>query len=184
MPAMRGDGLFPISDGVVAVRPWEDDDLPALLDAIDDAEIYRWIDLIPQPYTEDDGRQWLAESRDARTAGTATNFCVVDAADGRVLGGIGVRWSPERDVGEVGYWVRADARGRGVGRALMQAATERARQLGLTLLWLTTHDESDACAFYEAVGYTKLGVIPGYSLRPDGSAAPGAFYYKELRGSP
>ena len=64
-------------------------------------------------------------------------------------------------------------------RAVEQAALERS----LTLLWLTTHDGTDACAFYEAVGYTKLGVMPNYSLRPDGIPAPGAFYVKELRGS-
>ena len=79
--------------------------------------------------------------------------------------------------------VAASVRGSGVGRRLMAAVESAARERGLTLLWLTTHDASEACAFYEAVGYTKLGVMPNYSLRPDGTAAPGAFYYKELRGS-
>jgi acetyltransferase len=66
----------------------------------------------------------------------------------------------------------------------MGAIEEAALERGLTLLWLTTHDETDACAFYEAVGYVKLGVMPSYSLRPDGSLSPAAFYFKELRGSP
>jgi acetyltransferase len=55
-----------------------------------------------------------------------------------------------------------------------------ARERGITLLWLTTHDGSDACSFYEAVGYTKLGVMPNFSRRPDGALSPGAFYFKEL----
>jgi acetyltransferase len=71
-------------------------------------------------------------------------------------------------------------RGSGVGRRLMQAVEEAALERGLTLLWLTTHDGSDACAFYEAVGYTKLGVMPDYSRRPDEKLAPGAFYFKRL----
>jgi acetyltransferase len=75
------------------------------------------------------------------------------------------------------------ARGNGVGRSLMGAVEETAARRGLTLLWLTTHDETEACAFYEAVGYTKLGVMPAYSQRPDGALAPGAFYYKVLTGS-
>jgi acetyltransferase len=75
------------------------------------------------------------------------------------------------------------ARGTGVGQALMRAVEQAALERDLTLLWLTTHDGTDACAFYEAVGYTKLGVMPNYSLRPDGMPAPGAFYVKELRGS-
>jgi GNAT superfamily N-acetyltransferase len=80
--------------------------------------------------------------------------------------------------------VAETARGTGVGRQLMGAAEEAALERGLTLLWLTTHDRSDACAFYEAVGYTKLGVMPDYSLRPDGTVSPAAFYFKELRRSP
>jgi GNAT superfamily N-acetyltransferase len=80
--------------------------------------------------------------------------------------------------------VAESARGSGVGRRLMAAVEEAALDRGLTLLWLTTHDLSDACAFYEAVGYSKLGVMPGYSYRPDGTLSPAAFYYKELRRSP
>ena len=40
--------------------------------------------------------------------------------------------------------------------------------------------DTDACAFYEAIGYTKLGVMPDYSRRPDGTLWPGAFYFKVL----
>lgn len=76
--------------------------------------------------------------------------------------------------------VAQDERGTGVGRELMAAVEEAALERGLTLLWLTTHDGSDACAFYESVGYTRLGVMPDYSERPGGELAPGAFYFKRL----
>jgi acetyltransferase len=76
--------------------------------------------------------------------------------------------------------VAADARGQGIGRRLMAAIEAAAHERGLTLLWLTTHDETDACAFYESLGYTKLGVMPSYSRRPDGKLWPGAFYFKDL----
>jgi acetyltransferase len=76
--------------------------------------------------------------------------------------------------------VAARVRGQGVGRELMAAVDDAARERGLTLLWLTTHEASDACAFYEAVGYTKLGVMPQYSYRPDGTVSSGAFYFREL----
>jgi acetyltransferase len=76
--------------------------------------------------------------------------------------------------------VTARRRGTGLGRRLMEAVEVAARERGLTLLWLTTHDGSEACTFYEAVGYTKLGVMPSYSLRPDGTLSAGAFYYKDL----
>lgn len=76
--------------------------------------------------------------------------------------------------------VDGEVRGTGVGRALMEAVDEAARERGLTLLWLTTHDGSDACTFYEAVGYTRMGVMEDYSERPDGGLAPGAFFFKRL----
>jgi len=49
-----------------------------------------------------------------------------------------------------------------------------------TLLWLTTHEGTEAARFYEAIGYAELGVMPNYSRRPDGSLWPGVFYYRDL----
>jgi ribosomal protein S18 acetylase RimI-like enzyme len=83
---------------------------------------------------------------------------------------------------EIQRVVVADAaRGRGVGRELMAAIERAAGELEITLVWLTTHDASDACAFYEAIGYVRMGVMPDYSRRPDGTPAAAAFYFKELR---
>lgn len=76
--------------------------------------------------------------------------------------------------------VRADRRGGGIGRLLLAAAVERARQMGLRLLWLTTHAETGSDRFYEAVGWSRLGVLPRYSQRPDGTLADNVFYYLEL----
>jgi len=76
--------------------------------------------------------------------------------------------------------VATEVRGRGIGQDLMSAVEEAAREHGVTLLWLTTHADSDACAFYEAIGYTRMGTMPNYSRRPDGTLWPGAFYFKEL----
>jgi GNAT superfamily N-acetyltransferase len=76
--------------------------------------------------------------------------------------------------------VRGDRRGTGLGRRLLEAAVERSRGLGLRLLWLTTHEETDSDRFYDAVGWTRLGVLPAYSTRPDGTLAGAAFYYREV----
>src|SRR5262249_1537857 len=72
-----------------------------------------------------------------------------------------------------GSWGRDRTAADGGGR---RCALER----GLTLLWLTTHDESEACRFYEGLGYVKLGVMPDYSQLPHGTLAPGALYFKRL----
>jgi hypothetical protein len=54
------------------------------------------------------------------------------------------------------------------------------RGLGLELLWLTTHEDTGSDRFYEAVGWTRLGAMPLYSARPDGTLAGGAIYYLVL----
>jgi GNAT superfamily N-acetyltransferase len=74
--------------------------------------------------------------------------------------------------------VRADARGHGVGRALMTTAVEHAQALGLRLLWLSTHAGTDADRIYERLGWTRSGEIPDYAVLPNGDLAANAFYLK------
>jgi GNAT superfamily N-acetyltransferase len=76
--------------------------------------------------------------------------------------------------------VRGDRRREGLGRALLEAAVERARAMGLRLLWLTTHEGTGSDRFYEAIGWSRLGAVPAYSTRPDGTLVGSAFYYREL----
>ena len=76
--------------------------------------------------------------------------------------------------------VRSDAQRQGVGQELMRTLEATAAALGITLLWLTTHDRTPACAFYERLGYERLGVMPDYSRRPGGELWPSAFYYRLL----
>ena len=45
----------------------------------------------------------------------------------------------------------------------------RARQLGLRVLWLSTHAGTASDRFYEAAGWSRLGELPLYSERPDGT---------------
>jgi len=76
--------------------------------------------------------------------------------------------------------VRGDRRGSGIGKALLDAAVERARELGLAVLWLSTHAGTASDRFYERAGWTRLGVLPAYSERPDGTLAGAALFYREV----
>ena len=116
----------PLSDGVVSLRPWRADDAAELVAALDgDEEITRWLDSIPQPYTKADAKAWLSQARQAWSEGTGCPFAVVDAATGRLLGGMGVRWNDRANqVAEVGYWARADIRGRGVTTRALQLVSD------------------------------------------------------------
>ena len=76
--------------------------------------------------------------------------------------------------------VRRDRRGSGIGKALLEAAAERARGMGLRVLWLSTHAGTASDRFYEAAGWSRLGELPLYSERPDGTFVGSAFYFREL----
>lgn len=76
--------------------------------------------------------------------------------------------------------VRADRRGAGIGRALVQAAIDRARAAGLRLLWLTTHEGTVADRFYAELGWVRSGVIEDWARLPDGSLTGNAFFYLRL----
>jgi GNAT superfamily N-acetyltransferase len=75
--------------------------------------------------------------------------------------------------------VHRRARRRGVGEALMEAAEAVALELGLSLLVLDTASP-DAERLYTRRGWTRLGVIPGFALWPDGRIVDTTFFYKRL----
>jgi RimJ/RimL family protein N-acetyltransferase len=115
----------PLADEVVALRPWRAADAPAVAAAIDgDPEISRWLDKVPQPYGLDDAHAYVAACRRGWDEGTSANFAVVDAADGTLLGSLGLRFADlPPGVAEAGYWVTREARGRGAAtRALRLGA--------------------------------------------------------------
>ena len=121
------------------------------------------------------------------TAGLLDPACHVLLAareDGRVFGTVQIVRATSENGGHRAEIQRlavlGDRRGAGIGRALLGAAAERARALGLRVLWLTTHADTGSDLFYAAAGWTRLGVVPLYSARPDGTLAGGAFYYLEL----
>jgi GNAT superfamily N-acetyltransferase len=72
------------------------------------------------------------------------------------------------------------ARKRGVGAALMDAAEREGRDAGKTLLVLDTAS-AEAERLYARMGWTRLGVIPGYALLPEGGLCDTTYFYRELR---
>lgn len=116
-------------------------------------------------------------------AGERALILAEDAATGEALGTAQVILAqpenqPHRaDVSKV--LVHRRARRRGVGAALMQAADEAARAAGKTLLVLDTANP-DAERLYERTGWTRVGVIPGYALMPDGAPCDTTYFYKRL----
>src|SRR5437764_9320617 len=104
----------PLTDGVVRLRTFTLDDIPAVTAACQDPDIARWTAMVPSPYTEDDARSWIMTHREGFAAGTDLPLAIVDAATGELLGACGLHQvDHERGSAEIGYWVAAHARRRG-----------------------------------------------------------------------
>lgn len=76
--------------------------------------------------------------------------------------------------------VKTDARGQGIGAALVQQAEALARRHGRNLLVLDTDEASPARRLYARLGWTEVGTIPRYALMPDGGDCASTFFYKQL----
>ena len=102
-------------------------------------------------------------------------------AQGRGLSGVRDGISSFQGVSrEAHTWGGRDARGRGLGAALLQAAEDCARAEGKTLLVLDTVTGSAGYRLYERGGWTRVGEIPNYALMPDGAPCPTTYFYKEI----
>ena len=62
----------------------------------------------------------------------------------------------------------------------MDHAEAEARAEGKTLLVLDTVTGSDAERLYGRLGWTRVGVVPGYALMPDGRPCDTTIFYKTL----
>jgi len=76
--------------------------------------------------------------------------------------------------------VHRSARRRGIARLLMEHAESEAREVGKTLLVLDTVTGDSAERLYTRLGWTRVGVIPGYALYPDGRPCDTTVFWKAL----
>lgn len=161
------------------LRSWRKGDAAALPSLAEDAEIVRWTE-VPAAYDQEEARTWLSRTEAHRQAGRAVYFAVVDARSDELLGSIDLRIvaSEGAQVGEIGYLLWPEARGRGViTRAVSVLARWAFEELGIARLQILVHPDNHASlAVPERAGFTREGLLqscrgPGedrivYSLLP------------------
>ncbi|WP_269530878.1 GNAT family N-acetyltransferase [Chitinimonas sp. BJYL2] len=76
--------------------------------------------------------------------------------------------------------VHSGSRGQGIASLLMAALEGCARKLDRGLLYLDTEAGSPAEKLYQSLGYTRVGTVPDYAAKPDGTLIATAYYYKQL----
>lgn len=127
----------------------------------------------------------LAESRAAFDAGVSWTFSILDLAQTRVLGAVGLERAEDAllalvgaDALEAGYWLRADSTGRGYATEATDCLVELAfSRLGAERV-VICHDPANIASEgvprrlgFRCVGIVTEAVLPG-RLAADGSVRP------------
>ena len=168
----------PLSQGPTALRPWRDDDTPALVEACQDPEIPRWT-RVPPDYTLSDARIYMMYRHDAVATATMAPFAIVSSSDlGHLLGSISLmRFAWEHRRGEVGYWLAREARGQGhATRAVGLICGWGFETLGLERIDLLAASGNPASQrVAERSGFTREALLRSYLRGRDGQQDMVAF---------
>jgi RimJ/RimL family protein N-acetyltransferase len=157
--AVRSDAAANLN--LVALRPWRETNVPALLNAFIDP----WLQYVSDwpPRTETDAHDYLAMYEQARRRGEQIEFALVEPrAHDVVLGGCSLN-NVNREQGRaaIGYWPAPYARGRGVVthavRLIAQWAFDDVRVERLELTCGPDNLASQSVA--ERCGLTREGVL-------------------------
>jgi RimJ/RimL family protein N-acetyltransferase len=112
------DAVIPV-DATTALTAFVVADAPALVAAVADPEIRRWLPL-PRPYPVELAEHWVtAGTESTRVSGTGLVRCI--RVDGALAGCIDVKrvdWRAR--TAEVGYWLAPGFRGRGLASAAVR----------------------------------------------------------------
>ncbi len=152
--------LVTLSDSRLILRCPGPELAPEITAACQDRELHRWLEALPDPYTEADGRAFVQMCQTKWADGSEFVFAITSAADGRLLGTIGLHdverlTSPGGGMAEVGFWVVASERGQGiVPDALRLVCGYGFKELGLARIeWQAEVGNTSSLRAAEKVGF-------------------------------
>jgi RimJ/RimL family protein N-acetyltransferase len=153
-----------LDDGHLVVRPFVPDDAPAVQAACDDPDVALGITLLPSPYTLADAEEFIIASRRDLAAGERARLAISDCASGDLLGSVSLDLRTERQAAEMGYWVKREARHRGVALSAARLVIGWAfDELGLERLELLIYPGNIASqTLAEKLGFHREGLLRGY----------------------
>ncbi len=158
-----------LTDEELRLRPIAADDADAIFDSCHGGDMARFIPGFPDPYERDDAAAFAARAVERWRAAEAYAFAIVAGGSDHLVGVIELR-APEDGAADVGYWVRDDARGRGIATRALRLVSEWAiRELGVERLWLTAAPDNVASQrVAEKVGFQREGVLRAHLRFRDG----------------
>ena len=154
-------GVEQLTGAVVRLRPFRLEDADDLLAGCNDPLTLGFLQQMPSPYTHADAAWWINEGAPAAFAAGGSAHAITDPATDRVIGGVGHHHVRD-GAAEIGYWVAAGARGRGVATDACRTLSAYAFAHGIQRLGLKTEIENAASQRVAlASGYARESVERG-----------------------
>lgn len=148
---------------ICSLRPYEPDDAHPLWEAAREsvAEVSAWLPWCHSQYSMAEAVDWIRSRAPLADEGREYTFAIV-GSDGRFLGGCGINQINRiHGFGNLGYWVRSSATGRGVAteavRQVAEFAFRNANLVRLEIVCAVENKRSQRVA--ERAGAGREGVL-------------------------
>jgi RimJ/RimL family protein N-acetyltransferase len=160
--------LIELTDGVVRLRAPAEPDVPRITELCQDTAIQEFTTM-PSPYGRDDADGFVGHVVPAGwESGKSLTWSVRDAASDRLDGMISLEMQGAGSA-ELGYWLGAHARGRGVmARAtalVIDLAFDPVRLALVRLSWLACSQNVPSRRVAERAGFQIEGHVRGYAVQ-------------------
>ncbi|GAB2684235.1 GNAT family N-acetyltransferase [Kribbella swartbergensis] len=170
VPAVEGGGI--------RLRAFRATDAKRVVEACNDERTQYWLAGMPSPYQLPDAEGFIESRKENLATGEGVSWAVADAETDELIGCVsvfGMNNRIDRTVGEIGYWLHPEARGRGVMSTAVGLVIEQAFKpvedggLGRRRLVLFAAEGNTASAHVAEVnGFTHVGLARSAGPRRDG----------------
>ncbi|TSH93114.1 GNAT family N-acetyltransferase [Verticiella sediminum] len=130
------------------LRPFVPDDAEEFARAVRESapDMTRWMPWCNAAYTKSEAYHWFRLCSASLAEGTGYEFGLFSAGTGRLLGGAGLNFfHPEHNFCNLGYWLRASARGQGLAAEVVPALARFGfSRLGLTRIEIVIAEGNQA----------------------------------------
>ena len=153
------------------LRDYTEKDLEDHVAILDNFEVARWLSSnISIPYTKRDGRKFIASAINDNVH-KITNFtlAIEDKATGKHVGG--VKFFGLQKETEIGYWIREEFWGQGIGYEVLAAMVKYGFGTGKIeeIVAQTAEDNEASKAILRKAGFKEAGETPKEYVRPSNS---------------
>ena len=167
-----------LEGGGIRLRAFQPTDAPRITEACNDERTQYWLAGLPSPYQLSDAEGFMRSRQDTLASGEGVPWAIADAASDQLLGYVSVfdlNNRIDKTMGEIGYWLHPDARGRKVMSTAVGLVIEHAFRpvadggLGRRRLVLFAAEGNTASAHVAEVnGFTAVSTERLASPRRDG----------------